>query len=69
VFSDWVLGVYSYFVNLPLGALLLLAVPRFSRRVADSAFEGPGRASAAGLVMLVGVPVLPVLTALTSSSA
>jgi hypothetical protein len=65
VFSDWVLGVYSFFVNLPLGALLLLAFPRFSRRVADSAFEGPGRAGAAGFMILVGVPVLLVLTAIT----
>jgi cytoskeletal protein CcmA (bactofilin family) len=65
VFSDWVLGVYSFFVNLALGALLLLAFPRFSRRVADSAVEGPARAGAAGLVMLVGVPILLVLTAIT----
>lgn len=65
VFSDWVLGVYGFFVNLALGAVLLLAFPRFSQRVADGAVEGPARAGAVGLLMLVAVPILLVLTAIT----
>jgi hypothetical protein len=39
--------------------------PGFSRRVADTAVEGPARAGAVGLLLVVGIPVLLVLTALT----
>lgn len=64
-FSEFVLGVYGFLVNLALGALLLLAFPRFSRQVADAAVEGPARSGAVGLLALVGVPFVLVLTALT----
>jgi len=64
-FADWMLGIYGFLVNLALGAVLLLVFPGFSRRVADTAVEGPARAGAVGLGLLVAVPVLLVLTAIT----
>jgi len=64
-FADVVFGVYGFLVNLVLAAVLLLVFPGFSRRVADTAVEGPVRAGAVGLALLVAVPLLLVLTAIT----
>ncbi|WP_254840814.1 bactofilin family protein [Natronomonas marina] len=63
--SEWVFGVYGFLVNLALGAILLAAFPGFSRRVADSAIETPVQAGALGLGLVVAVPILLVLVALT----
>ncbi|ELZ32065.1 bactofilin family protein [Halorubrum tebenquichense] len=62
---SWVGGVYGVAVNLALGALLLLAFPRFSRGVADRVARGALRSTAVGLGVLVGVPVLLALVAIT----
>lgn len=64
-FGEWVLGIYGFLVNLTLGAVLLLVFPRFSRRVADTAVEGPARAGAVGLLLLVGVPLVLLAVAIT----
>jgi cytoskeletal protein CcmA (bactofilin family) len=63
--ADWLFGVYGFLVNLVLGAILLLVVPRFSRSVAESAASRPVRAGFAGLLALFGIPLLLVLVALT----
>lgn len=63
--ADWVLGIYGFLVNLTLGAVLLLVFPRFSRRVADTAVEGPARAGAVGLLLLLGVPLVLLAIAIT----
>lgn len=61
----WILGVYAVVVNLLVGALLLLAFPGFSRGLVDRTTASPGRTGFLGLGVLVGVPILLVLVALT----
>lgn len=61
----WLDTVYGLFANLLLGAVLLLAVPEFSNRVADRAVDSTGRSLLFGLFVLLGAPVLLVLTAIT----
>lgn len=60
-----VFGVYGFLVNLLVGALLLLVLPRTSGRVADAVSGEPLRTGAIGLGALVGVPILLVLLAIT----
>ncbi len=57
--------VYGFLVNLLAGVLLLAAFPRFSRGVADRARSSPLPTGLAGLVVLVGVPVVLVLLLIT----
>jgi cytoskeletal protein CcmA (bactofilin family) len=52
-------------VNVVLGAILLVAAPRFARRVATTGTTDAARSGLAGLATLVGVPVALVVTALT----
>lgn len=62
---NWVAGVYGLLVNLALGALLLLVLPGFSRRVADRALTTPLTSGGAGLLVALAVPVVLVVVALT----
>jgi cytoskeletal protein CcmA (bactofilin family) len=62
---DAFFGVYAFLVNLVLGAILLLAFPLFSARVADRAVGDPLRSGGYGLLALVGVPVVLVAFAIT----
>jgi cytoskeletal protein CcmA (bactofilin family) len=62
---NWIAGVYGVLVNLALGAVLLLAFPGASNRVADRAADSPLTAGGVGLLTAVAVPVLLVLVALT----
>ena len=55
---DPVLTVWGFVANLALGALLLLAFPRFSRRVVDNVADRPGRTGGAGLVTFLAVPLV-----------
>ena len=57
----WVFGIYGFFVNLLLGAVLLLALPGFSAAVAGRVADDPLRTAGVGLLALVGIPVLLVL--------
>lgn len=61
----WVFGVYGFFVNLALGALLLLVLPGFSAAVADRVATDPLRSAGYGLLALVAIPILLVLVAIT----
>lgn len=61
----WTFDVYGVLVTLAVGAVLLLAFPGFSERVADRIVEEPLRTGAIGLLALVGVPVVLVLLAIT----
>lgn len=59
------LGVYGGLVNLLVGAVLLVAFPRFSAAVADRVGTEPVRTGAYGLAVGVGVPVALVVVAIT----
>jgi cytoskeletal protein CcmA (bactofilin family) len=63
--GEFALGVYGFLVNLALGAILLLVLPRFSARVADRAVADPVRSGGVGLLALVGIPFVLVLFAIT----
>jgi len=53
----WVGAVYSGLSSLLLGAILLLATPNFSRRLAEVGTTQPLRSGGVGLLTLVGTPV------------
>ena len=61
----WLLTVYGFFVNLLLGAVLLLVFPATSNEIATQARSEPIYAGAIGLLVLVAVPILLVLLVLT----
>jgi cytoskeletal protein CcmA (bactofilin family) len=61
----WAFDVYGFLANLVLGAVLLLAFPAFSQRVALRAVEEPVRSGGVGLLAILGVPVALVLLAIT----
>lgn len=63
--ASWVFAVYALAANLLLGAALLTLFPRFSDGIADRVATDPIRSGAAGLALLVGVPILLVATAIT----
>ncbi len=65
VVPNWVATVYEFVVNLVVGAILLALLPAFSGRVADRFAERPLASGGVGLLVLVGVPVLLVLFAIT----
>ena len=58
---SWVGWAYGLLANLLLGAVALLVFPAFSTRLADRAASDPLRSAGAGLLLLVGIPVLLVL--------
>lgn len=65
-FAGWVvLTAWELGANLLLGALLLLAFPRFSAGIADRIREDPLRTGGVGLLTLVAVPLVLVLLVLT----
>ncbi|MFB6094769.1 MAG: polymer-forming cytoskeletal protein [Halanaeroarchaeum sp.] len=61
----WFDTIYGFFANLLLGALLLLALPRFSTEVTDVVASRPLRSAGWGLVGLLCVPLALVVLALT----
>jgi len=61
----WVGTAYGVVANLALGAVLLLAFPRFSREVADRVGGDALTSGVVGGAVLIGTPVLLVLVALT----
>jgi cytoskeletal protein CcmA (bactofilin family) len=63
--SGPVFGVYGFLVNLLVGGLLLLVLPKSSDRIADAVSDTPLRTGAIGLAALIGVPILLVLVAIT----
>lgn len=65
VVPGWVSTVYEFVVNLVVGAILLALLPAFSGRVADRFAERPLASGGVGLLVLVGVPVVLVLFAIT----
>ncbi|MFC7082119.1 bactofilin family protein [Halorussus caseinilyticus] len=58
---NWVGWVYGFLVNLVLGAVVLLLLPRFSETVAERATGSPLRAGGVGLALFVGIPILAAL--------
>ncbi|MFC7044206.1 polymer-forming cytoskeletal protein [Halobacteriaceae archaeon GCM10025711] len=61
----WVFSIYWLLVNFVVGAVLLLALPSFSRSVADRVSERPLVSGGVGLLALVGVPVVLAVVAIT----
>lgn len=63
--TDWLLTAWGFAANLLLGAVLLVAFPRFTGRVAAAVADRPARTGGVGLVTLVGIPLVLVLLVLT----
>ena len=63
--ASWVFTIYAFVGNLLLGAVLLALFPRFSEGVADQVAGEPIKTGLVGLGVIVGVPVLLVLLAIT----
>lgn len=63
--ASWVFALYALVLNLLLGAILLGLFPRFSDGVADRVAGEPLRTGLAGLLVLVGVPLLLIAIAIT----
>lgn len=62
---SWFGSVYSLAANFVLGGVLLLAFPRFSRDVGERIGDGPLVSGGAGVLVLIGAPILLVLVAIT----
>ena len=62
---SWFGSVYGLATSLVLGGLLLIAFPRFSRGVSDRVGDDPLISGSAGLLVLIGAPILLVLVAIT----
>ncbi len=63
--ATWLFTLYTFVVNLVLGAILLLLFPRFAGGVADRVRTEPLRTGAVGFAVLLGIPLLLVALALT----
>lgn len=63
--SGPVFGVYGFLVNVVVGALLLLVLPRTTERIADRVKNAPLRTGGIGLGALIGVPIGLALVAIT----
>ena len=61
----WVGAVYSGLTSLLLGAILLVATPKFSRRLTEVGTTEPLRTGGIGLATLLGTPVALVILAVT----
>ena len=61
----WLDSLYGLFANLLLGAILLFVLPGFSNRVAGEVADSTGRSALIGLLVLIGVPFVLAVTALT----
>jgi cytoskeletal protein CcmA (bactofilin family) len=61
----WLDSLYGLFANLLLGAILLIVLPGFSVRVATQVADSTGRSALVGLLVLVAVPFVLALTAVT----
>lgn len=62
---SWTFDVYGFVVNLAFAAALLLVFPRFTDEMGERTTGSPGRTAAAGLLALVGIPILLVIIAIT----
>ncbi|MGQ3328942.1 MULTISPECIES: bactofilin family protein [Halorubrum] len=62
---SWVGSAYGVAANLVLGAVLLLAFPRFSRGVSDRIGGGPLASGGVGLLALIAAPIALALVAIT----
>jgi len=64
-FPSGAFTVYGVLVNLVAGAVLLVAFPRFSTRVADGITDDPLRSGVFGLLALIAIPIVCVILLLT----
>lgn len=62
---SWVGAVYSGLSSLLFGAILLLAAPNFSGRIAEVGTTQPLRSGGAGLLTLLGTPIALVILLVT----
>lgn len=61
----WLFTGYAILVNLVLGAVLLAAMPGFSRRVDETVSAEPAKSAGVGVLAMLGIPVGLVLLAVT----
>ena len=64
-FSGPLFGVFGFISNLVIGALLLLIVPKTSKRIGESVSESPLVTGAVGFGTFIGVPIALGLVAIT----
>lgn len=64
-FTEWVFALYALLLNLLLGAALLVFFPRFSNGVATRVADDPVRTGLVGVAVVVGMPLLLVVFAIT----
>ena len=62
---SWTVSLYGFVVNLVFAAALLLVFPRFTDGMGERTIGSPGRTAAAGLIALIGIPILLVAIAIT----
>lgn len=62
---SWLFTGYAMLVNLLLGAVLLGAMPGFSRRVTETVADKPAKAGGVGVLGLFGIPIGLALLAVT----
>jgi cytoskeletal protein CcmA (bactofilin family) len=62
---SWLGIVYGLLANLLLGAILLAAFPSFATGVASRVVDSPARSGGIGLLLLIAVPILLVVVAIT----
>lgn len=63
--ATWIFAINAFVLNLLVGALLLGLFPQFSDGVADRVRSSPFRSGLVGLGLVVGIPILLVLVAIT----
>lgn len=62
---SWTVSIYGFLVNLVFAAALLLVFPRFTDGMGERTIGAPGRTAAAGLLALIGIPILLIAIAIT----
>lgn len=62
---SWTVSIYGFLVNLAFAAALLFVFPRFTDGMGERTIDSPGRTAGAGLLALIGIPILLVVIAIT----
>ncbi|WP_410764967.1 bactofilin family protein [Haloferax sp. DFSO60] len=65
VIPQWVFSGYWLLVNLVLGAIVVLVAPEFARRVTGLGTKKAVRSGGAGLLVIIGVPLVLLILLLT----
>lgn len=63
--ATWIFAINAFILNLLLGALLLGLFPKFSDSVVDRVRATPLRSGLVGIGLVVGIPIVLILVAIT----